>query len=303
MERQRKIEEHEQEGLEKAWNQKEEIYEKYGFWLNGDYDLLTLAAIRRGKNSYGSSMYKTLEENDLIDKVNIVHCDLRKLKGVLPNEYYDLVSINPPYKKLGTGIVNEGEDYKNARHEFTCTLEDASKAASLILKFGGRFCICQRPERLADVMESMRKFSIEPKTLRIVQQRKNKAPKLFLLEGRRGGNRGFLNVLPTLFIEDENGNRKAVLNKKETAIAVSKQELIKQAFQDWIWKDPDRRHKLCELYNEKFNSTRPREYDGSHITFNGMNPEINLRTHQKNAVAHILYGGNTYSYVKSVQCK
>lgn len=95
------------------------------------------------------------------------------------------------------------------------------------------------------------------------------------------------------YIEDENGNRKAVLNKKETAIAVSKQELIKQAFQDWIWKDPDRRHKLCELYNEKFNSTRPREYDGSHITFNGMNPEINLRTHQKNAVAHILYGGNT----------
>lgn len=96
------------------------------------------------------------------------------------------------------------------------------------------------------------------------------------------------------YIEDENGNRKAVLNKKETAIAVSKQELIKQAFQDWIWKDPDRRHKLCELYNEKFNSTRPREYDGSHITFNGMNPEINLRTHQKNAVAYILYyGGNT----------
>ena len=73
---------------------------------------------------------KTLEENGLTDKVNIVHCDLRNLKGVLPNEYYDLVSINPPYKKLGTGIVNEGEDYKNARHEFNCTLEDAAKAAS-----------------------------------------------------------------------------------------------------------------------------------------------------------------------------
>ena len=74
------------------------------------------------------------------------------------------------------------------------------------MQFGGKFCICQRPERLADVIESMRKFSIEPKTLRLVQQRKTKAPKLFLLEGRRGGNRGFLNVLPTLFIEDENGN-------------------------------------------------------------------------------------------------
>ena len=84
-----------------------------------------------------------------------------------------------------------------------------------------------------------------------------------------------------------------MLNKKETAIAQSKQELIKQGFQDWIWADPERRERLCKLYNEKFNSIRPREYDGSHITFNGMNPEIELREHQKNAVAHILYGGNT----------
>lgn len=94
-------------------------------------------------------------------------------------------------------------------------------------------------------------------------------------------------------VSDEVGKKKSVLNKKETAIAQSKQEAIKQAFQEWIWKNPIRREKLCELYNEKFNSVRPREYDGSHIVFSGMNPEISLKPHQKNAVAHIIYGGNT----------
>lgn len=95
------------------------------------------------------------------------------------------------------------------------------------------------------------------------------------------------------YVEDIDGNRKAVLNKKETAIAQSKQELIKQGFQEWVWSDPQRRERLCKLYNERFNSIRPREYDGSHIVFSGMNPEITLREHQRNAVAHILYGGNT----------
>lgn len=93
--------------------------------------------------------------------------------------------------------------------------------------------------------------------------------------------------------EEDADGKKAILNKKETAIAQAKQELIKQGFQDWIWSDPEHRERLCKLYNEKFNSIRPREYDGSHITFNGMNPEIELREHQRNAVAHILYGGNT----------
>lgn len=95
------------------------------------------------------------------------------------------------------------------------------------------------------------------------------------------------------YVEDADGKKKAVLNTKETAIAQAKQEQIKQGFQDWVWKDPTRREMLCKIYNEKFNSTRPREYDGSHIVFSGMNPEIELREHQKNAVAHILYGGNT----------
>ena len=95
------------------------------------------------------------------------------------------------------------------------------------------------------------------------------------------------------YVEDENGKKTAVLNKKETAIAQGKQQLIKEAFAEWIWKDPDRRARLTKLYNEKFNSTRPREYDGSHLNFVGMNPEITLRPHQVNAIAHILYGGNT----------
>ena len=95
------------------------------------------------------------------------------------------------------------------------------------------------------------------------------------------------------YVEDENGNKKPVLNKKETAIAQDRQELIKQKFSEWIWKDIDRRERLCRIYNETFNSIRPREYDGSHIRFSGMNPEITLRPHQVNAIAHIMYGGNT----------
>ena len=95
------------------------------------------------------------------------------------------------------------------------------------------------------------------------------------------------------YVYDADGRKTAVLNKKETAIAQSKQELIKEAFAEWIWKDPDRREAICKTYNILFNSNRPREYDGSHISFSGMNPEITLRKHQVNAIAHILYGGNT----------
>ena len=95
------------------------------------------------------------------------------------------------------------------------------------------------------------------------------------------------------YIEDENGKKKPALNKKETAIAQDRQELIKQKFAEWIWKDIDRRELLCRIYNETFNGVRPREYDGRHIRFEGMNPEISLRPHQINAIAHILYGGNT----------
>ena len=94
-------------------------------------------------------------------------------------------------------------------------------------------------------------------------------------------------------VQDENGREKRELNQKETTIAQQKQQAIKDAFHDWVWKDPTRRHELVTRYNELFNSTRPREYDGSHIVFDGMNPEITLREHQRNAIAHVLYGGNT----------
>ena len=95
------------------------------------------------------------------------------------------------------------------------------------------------------------------------------------------------------YVYDEHGNKKAVFNHKETTAAQAKQEVIKQAFQDWIWKDPERRNRLVRYYNDTFNSVRPREYDGRHITFGGISPEITLRPHQVNAIAHILYGGNT----------
>ena len=94
-------------------------------------------------------------------------------------------------------------------------------------------------------------------------------------------------------VEDENGKPKRVLNKKETMLAGQKQQAIKDAFANWVWQDPQRREMLVRQYNELFNSTRPREYDGSHIHFVGMNPEIRLREHQRNAIAHVLYGGNT----------
>lgn len=132
--------------------------------------------------------------------------DLKDLKGKCEFGHYNVVVCNPPYKLSGTGIVNLEQEKLLARHEQSCTLDDICKTAAQLLQFSGRFCICQRPERLTDVMESMRKFQIEPKRLRLVQQRLNKEPKLFLLEGRYKGKKGFMQVLPTLFIEDETGD-------------------------------------------------------------------------------------------------
>jgi tRNA1(Val) A37 N6-methylase TrmN6 len=165
---------------------------------------LEISAVEIQENAC-SLVQKSIELNQLENNIKIVNADLKALKGILPFGYYDIVVCNPPYKISGGGITNPESSKQIARHETECTLDDICQTASQLLQFGGKFCICQRPERLADVMESMRKFSIEPKTLQLVQQRKNKAPKLFLLEGRRGGKRGFLNILPTLFIENENG--------------------------------------------------------------------------------------------------
>lgn len=144
--------------------------------------------------------------NGLGKYIHPVHGDLRNLRSKLRYGYYDLVVSNPPYKLSGSGIVNPDKEKMLARHEEFCTLEDIVSCASRLLQFGGRFCMCQRPERLSDVIETMRKYHLEPKRLRFVQQRQNKEPKLFLIEGRRGGNRGFLQTMPVLFIEDDKGD-------------------------------------------------------------------------------------------------
>lgn len=148
---------------------------------------------------------RTVEFNGLEQNLTIFNADLKELKGKLPFGAFDVVACNPPYKRGGSGIQNPENALTVARHETECTLDDICEAASNLLQFGGKFCLCQRPERLADVMESMRRFDLEPKRLRMVQQRPSKPPKLFLIEGRRGGKSGFLDVLPTLFIEDGNG--------------------------------------------------------------------------------------------------
>ena len=131
-------------------------------------------------------------------------CRLEALKGALPFGSFDLVACNPPYKVAGTGVPCPDEARLAARHEVSCTLEDVCRAAARLLRFGGRFCLCHRPERLPDVLEAMRKAGLEPKRLRFVQQREGAPPWLFLAEGRRG-SKPFLRVEPPLTVEAPGG--------------------------------------------------------------------------------------------------
>lgn len=147
---------------------------------------------------------RSAEHNRLSDRITVINGDLRNLGGLVEFGSFDMAAMNPPYKIGGGGIVNPDRQKQIARHETECTLDDITSAAARLLRFGGRFCICQRPERLTDVLLSMRNAGIEPKRLRLVQQRRDKAPKLFLAEGKRGGNPGGLVTLPTLFIEGDN---------------------------------------------------------------------------------------------------
>ena len=151
-------------------------------------------------------MAKRSVQHNNLNNINCINGDLKKLKGVLPFGYFDLVTCNPPYKESGTGITNPDTEKLIARHEENCSIDDITLSAKNLLQFGGRFCMCQRPERLTDVLLSMRKNDLEPKRLRFVQQRTTKAPKLFLVEGRRGGKPSSLIVENTLLIEDETGN-------------------------------------------------------------------------------------------------
>lgn len=147
---------------------------------------------------------RSVELNNLTEKITVINGDLRDLNGKVEFGSFDMVVMNPPYKIGGGGVVNSEMQKQIARHETECTLDDITSAASRLLRFGGRFCICQRPERLTDVLMSMRQAGIEPKRLRLVQQRKSKAPKLFLAEGKRGANAGGLVTLPALLIEGDN---------------------------------------------------------------------------------------------------
>lgn len=145
---------------------------------------------------------ESVKLNGFEEKLEIITADVKELKDERLKELH-LVSCNPPYKPIGSGIRSEETAEDVARHEISCSIEDVAKAASMFLRFGGRLCVCQRPERLCDVMEAFRKYGIEPKRLRMVQQRKDKKPFLFLLEGKKGG-KPYLNVEPTLFVEDNN---------------------------------------------------------------------------------------------------
>ena len=131
--------------------------------------------------------------------------DIKDIKALLPAGESDLVVCNPPYKLGGSGITNPDSAKRTARHESECTLDDICEAAKWLLRFGGRFVLCQRPERLTDVLSCMREHELEPKKLRLVQGRADKSPKLFLCEAKRGAKRGYMDVLPALIVEDEHG--------------------------------------------------------------------------------------------------
>ena len=138
------------------------------------------------------------------DTFTPVNADLRELKGVLPFSEYELVTCNPPYKAEGAGIISESSTDKVARHETACSLRDVIKTASKLLKSGGRFCICQRPERLSDIVNLMRAYKVEPKTLRLVAKRVGEEPWLILIEGRRDGKSG-MRIMPTLYVYENDG--------------------------------------------------------------------------------------------------
>jgi tRNA1Val (adenine37-N6)-methyltransferase len=146
---------------------------------------------------------KSIAYNHAEDKLVCVQADLRQLRTDSRFRELDLIVCNPPYKPTGTGIPCQLDSLNTARHEQNCTLEDVCSVASFALRFGGRFCICQRPERLCDVIDAFRANGLEPKRLRLVQQRPGKQPFLFLLEGRKGG-KPYLKTEPVLMVEDGN---------------------------------------------------------------------------------------------------
>lgn len=157
-----------------------------------------------------SQFRRSLERNGNPETIHPIAADLCRLPNDLPLGTFRTVTMNPPYKVDGTGILSSSRADQIARHETACTLEDICNAARRLLTFGGKFCLCNRPERLADVIEAFRAANLEPKRLRMVQKRPDTKPWLFLLEGRLGG-KPYLDVLPPFYIQDEDGNDSAEL--------------------------------------------------------------------------------------------
>lgn len=146
-----------------------------------------------------------IAENGLQDRMRIVQGNLKEIELFFPKGYYDLVVMNPPYKKANDGVITPVSGLAIARHELQCDLHDICKAAGAVLQFGGRFCMCHRPSRLAEVLSAMQQFDIEPKRLRMVQQRCDLSPNLFLIEGKKGSQSGMV-VEPPLIMENDDGS-------------------------------------------------------------------------------------------------
>lgn len=171
-------------------------------WLRNE-KINNVSCLDIQKNAY-EQVCHSIELNGVQSRIKAYNCDLRKINEVFGAEQFSLVTMNPPYKPVGTGIESLGESARIARHEVCCNIEDACKAASYLLKYAGRFCICHRPERLVDTLELMRKYRIEPKRLRFVQDKTGEQPFLFLVQGQKGA-KPLLRVEPQLIIKKDNG--------------------------------------------------------------------------------------------------
>ncbi|MEG2295449.1 MAG: methyltransferase [Oscillospiraceae bacterium] len=152
-----------------------------------------------------SQLQISIEKNNLQEQIIPINADLKEIKTKITPYSCDIITCNPPYKLLGHGIISELTSEKIARHELLCTIDDVCVAAKTLLKFGGKLCICQRPERLLDVLESMRKHNIEPKRVRFVSHKQDTAPWLFLVEGKKDA-KSFLKIEPPLILEEADGS-------------------------------------------------------------------------------------------------
>ncbi|MDO4731697.1 MAG: methyltransferase [Clostridia bacterium] len=147
---------------------------------------------------------ESVKINKIEKRLEVVNCDLKNIDKYIKGVRFDCIAVNPPYTTIGTGKTNDDKSKLTARHESECTIDDILRVSAKLLNFSGKFYICCRTHRLCEIMLTMKKYKIEPKQLQFVQQTKNKAPKLFLLQGIMGGKE-FLNVMPTLIIQEDNG--------------------------------------------------------------------------------------------------